>query len=202
MRLPSDRWAKTTLLNVAALPSAAGNRKNERESFQALLHSSYVRKALITFLLIVLMLPNTVNAAARPAAVASAGRTDSQIESDFRMRLGRSKLASDGIQIRVKAGVATLTGKTSVVQHKGSATRMAKSAGAHQVANQIEDLRSRARGRRRKDGCEFAPCRKRFFRSSCPGSPKPEGSVAPATVSAVTTSSPAPPPVRRAQIKH
>jgi len=85
----------------------------------------------------IVLLPNTVNAAVK-AADSNAGRTDSQIESDFRMRLGRSKLATDGIQIRVKGGVATLTGKTAVVQHKGSATRMAKSAGAHQVANQIE----------------------------------------------------------------
>ncbi len=161
-----------------------------------------MRKALITSLLIVVMLPNTVNAAAKPAAVANAGRTDSQIESDFRMRLGRSKLASDGIQIRVKAGVATLTGKTSVVQHKGSATRMAKSAGAHQVANQIEISAAAREAAAAKMAANLHRVGSASSAAAAPGRPKPEGSVAPAPVSAVTTSSPAPPPVRRAQIKH
>ena len=106
--------------------------------FMPFSHSSYVQKALLTLLFSIVLLPNTVNAAAKLTGAANAGRTDSQIQSDFRMRLGRSKLATDGIQVRVKGGVATLTGKTSIVQHKGSATRMAKSAGAHQVVNQIE----------------------------------------------------------------
>src|SRR4051812_39480338 len=69
---------------------------------------------------------------------AAAPKTDSAIELDFRARLSRSKLASDGIQIHARGGVATLTGHTSVIQHKGTATRMAKSAGANSVVNKIE----------------------------------------------------------------
>jgi len=150
----------------------------------------------------IVLLPNTVNAAVKSAAASNAGRTDSQIESDFRMRLGRSKLATDGIQIRVKGGVATLTGKTAVVQHKGSATRMAKSAGAHQVANQIEI----SAAAREAAAAKMAANLHRAATASSPavasGRPKPETAVAPATVTVASTSSPAPPPVRRAQIKH
>src|SRR4051794_37561222 len=102
-------------------------------------HSSYVRTAILsTVLVFVSTTAMLFGAGGRPTPAALANRSDSQIESDFRTRLARSKLAAEGIQIRVKGGVATLTGKTSVVQHKGSATRMAKSAGARSVANQIE----------------------------------------------------------------
>ena len=38
----------------------------------------------------------------------------------------------------MQGGVATLEGKTDVVQHKGSATRMAKAAGAIAVNNRIQ----------------------------------------------------------------
>ncbi len=63
---------------------------------------------------------------------------DSQIELDLRTRLSRSKLASRKFQFRVQGGVATLTGRTDVVQHKGIMTRMAKAAGARAVVNNIE----------------------------------------------------------------
>jgi len=38
----------------------------------------------------------------------------------------------------VQGGVATIEGKTGVMQHKGSATRMAKAAGALAVNNRIQ----------------------------------------------------------------
>jgi len=38
----------------------------------------------------------------------------------------------------VQGGVATFTGKTDVLQHKGTATRLAKNAGAVKVVNHIE----------------------------------------------------------------
>jgi hypothetical protein len=52
--------------------------------------------------------------------------------------LAKSKLAEDKIQVTVTGGVATFTGHTDVVQRKGSATRMAKSAGAVAVHNKIQ----------------------------------------------------------------
>ena len=69
------------------------------------------------------------------------------------MRLGRSKLASDGIQVRVKGGVATLTGKTSIVQHKGSATRLQIGRRAP-GGESNRDLGSRSSGSSSEDGCE------------------------------------------------
>jgi hypothetical protein len=38
----------------------------------------------------------------------------------------------------VKAGVVTWEGYTNVIQHKGAATRMARTAGAAQVINNIK----------------------------------------------------------------
>lgn len=67
-----------------------------------------------------------------------APRSDAEIERSFRERLSKSKVARNGFQIRVQGGIATLTGRTDVVQHKGVATRMAKSAGARAVNNRIE----------------------------------------------------------------
>jgi hypothetical protein len=40
--------------------------------------------------------------------------------------------------VRVQNGVATIEGKTDVVQRKAAATRMAKAAGARQVVNKVE----------------------------------------------------------------
>lgn len=76
-------------------------------------------------------------APAKPAAPA-AGLTDAQLENEIRARLARSKMAADGFQVRVQGGVATWEGKTSVVQRKGAATRMARSAGARAVVNKIQ----------------------------------------------------------------
>lgn len=78
----------------------------------------------------------------RPApaktAPPAAAPTDAQLEKEIRARLARSKMAADGFQVRVQGGVATWEGKTSVVQRKGAATRMAKSAGARAVVNKIQ----------------------------------------------------------------
>ena len=64
--------------------------------------------------------------------------TDAQIEKDLRARLARSKLASQKFQVKVQGGIATIEGKTDVIQHKGVMTRMAKAAGARAVNNHIE----------------------------------------------------------------
>jgi hypothetical protein len=80
-------------------------------------------------------------AAAVPAPVAAkegvSAQQDKQIEAAIRAKLAKSKIGQDGFTVRVQGGVAYWEGGTSVVQHKGSATRMAKSAGAHAVVNNI-----------------------------------------------------------------
>jgi hypothetical protein len=68
----------------------------------------------------------------------SVPKSDSAIEADIRARLARSKIAVNGFEVRVRNGTAVWTGRTNVVQHKGAATRMAKSAGAKSVDNRIE----------------------------------------------------------------
>lgn len=73
---------------------------------------------------------------ARPAA--KAALTDAALENAIRQRFAKSKSAQDRFTVHVQGGVATIEGKTAVVQRKGSATRMAKSAGARKVINRIQ----------------------------------------------------------------
>ena len=54
------------------------------------------------------------------------------------MKLARSKVGHDGFTVRVQGGIAYWEGTTNVVQHKGAATRMAKTAGAAAVVNNIK----------------------------------------------------------------
>ena len=75
-------------------------------------------------------------APARPAAMDHL--TDAQLEAEIHARLARSKIGADKFQVHVQGGVATIDGKTDVLQHKGAATRMAKSAGALSVRNRVQ----------------------------------------------------------------
>lgn len=64
--------------------------------------------------------------------------SDAQIEATIRTKLAKSKIGKDGFTFRVQRGVVTWEGSTAVMQHKGSATRMARTAGAVQVINNIQ----------------------------------------------------------------
>jgi hypothetical protein len=64
--------------------------------------------------------------------------SDAEIEATIRAKLAKSKIGKDGFQVHVKDRVATWTGSTTVMQHKGAATRMAKAAGAIHVLNNIK----------------------------------------------------------------
>jgi hypothetical protein len=55
----------------------------------------------------------------------------------LRRRLKRSKLSLDGVTFAVREGTVTWSGSVSVTQRKGAATRLAKSAGATRVINQL-----------------------------------------------------------------
>ncbi len=74
--------------------------------------------------------------------------SDSQIEATIRAKLAKSqKIGPEGFTVHVKNRIATFEGKTNVIQHKGAATRMAKSAGATTVVNNIrisEEARRKA----------------------------------------------------------
>ena len=64
--------------------------------------------------------------------------SDVELEKKIRARFARSKISTDNFQVRVQGGAATITGKTGVLQHKGTATRLAKNSGALKVINQVE----------------------------------------------------------------
>jgi hypothetical protein len=75
---------------------------------------------------------------ARPSAMPKqASMPDAQLEKNIRARFAKSKISTHSFQVHVQGGVATIEGKTDVLQHKGTATRLAKSAGAIKVVNHI-----------------------------------------------------------------
>jgi osmotically-inducible protein OsmY len=86
--------------------------------------------------------PPATGTTARPKAAvptAQARSSDAQLEATIRARFARSqKISQDHLQVHVQGGVATIEGSTGVVQHKGTATRMAKAAGALGVNNRIQ----------------------------------------------------------------
>ncbi len=83
--------------------------------------------------------------------------TDAQIDQALKAKLAKSKMARNGFTFKVSNGAATIEGKASVIQHKGAMTRMAKTAGATRVVNNIqisEEAKAKAKaklasGRRR-----------------------------------------------------
>jgi hypothetical protein len=65
-------------------------------------------------------------------------QSDALVEAAIRTKFAKSKIDADKFQVHVQGGVATIEGKTDVIQHKGVATRMAKTAGAVAVNNHIQ----------------------------------------------------------------
>jgi hypothetical protein len=79
-------------------------------------------------------------AAKKPATASRSAQprlSDAQLESVIRAKFAKSKSANT-FTVHVQGGVATIDGKTDVVQHKGAATHMAKSAGAVAVNNRVQ----------------------------------------------------------------
>src|SRR5690348_15611303 len=80
---------------------------------------------------------------AKRAAGAASSRpqprlSDAQLEALIRAKFAKSKIHEDRFTVRVQGGVAHIDGKTNVLQHKGVATRMAKTAGASMVDNRVQ----------------------------------------------------------------
>ena len=69
---------------------------------------------------------------------AKAVQSDAAIEAAIRAKFARSKINADKFQVHVQGGVATIEGRTDVIQHKGVATRMAKTGGALAVNNHVQ----------------------------------------------------------------
>ena len=89
--------------------------------------------------------PQATTTRPRPAAVVPPKRvtvqpklSDVQLEAVIRAKFAKSKISTDKFTVRVQGGVATIDGKTDVLQHKGTATRMCKTAGAVVVNNRVQ----------------------------------------------------------------
>jgi hypothetical protein len=86
--------------------------------------------------------PNQALPAAKPVATKSSAAKkaplpDAQLEAAIRAKFAKSKIAVNNFDVKVHSGRAVITGRTSVVQHKGTATRLAKTAGARAVDNRV-----------------------------------------------------------------
>jgi len=64
--------------------------------------------------------------------------TDAQLEKAIQERFAKSKIAVNKFQVRVQGGTATIEGRTDVIQHKGTATRLARITGATAVVNKVQ----------------------------------------------------------------
>jgi hypothetical protein len=73
-----------------------------------------------------------------PPAQGTSAQEDKAIQAAIQAKLAKSKIGKDGFKVHVQGGVATWEGSTGVLQHKGAATRMAKTAGAKAVVNNIK----------------------------------------------------------------
>ena len=82
--------------------------------------------------------PTVKKSAVTPKAAGHSSSNDAEIEKAIRAKLAASKISKDKFEVHVQGGVATITGKTDVLQHKGTATRLAKNAGASKVVNRVE----------------------------------------------------------------
>ena len=81
---------------------------------------------------------STARALTAPAARPQpASISDADLERAIRARFAASKISTHHFQVHVQGGVATLEGQTDVLQHKGTATRLAKNMGAAKVVNHI-----------------------------------------------------------------
>ncbi len=86
------------------------------------------------------VVPKAAAKAATPAAARPRQTIipDVDLEKAIRGRFAASKISTHNFQVHVRGGVATIEGKTDVLQHKGTATRLARSSGAAKVVNNIE----------------------------------------------------------------
>src|SRR5689334_16460884 len=74
----------------------------------------------------------------RPAAAARPQASDAEIERIIRAKFAKSKINADKFTVKVQGGVATIEGRSDVIQHKGTATRLAKTGGAVAVVNKVQ----------------------------------------------------------------
>lgn len=77
-------------------------------------------------------------AESRSRATGNSAQSDAELEKAIRARFAKSKIAADKFEVHVQGGKAIIEGATNVLQHKGTATRLARSSGAEEVENHIQ----------------------------------------------------------------
>ena len=84
--------------------------------------------------------PHQREAPPKPATQQSGtpATSDVRLEAAIRAKFAKSKINADKFQVHVQGGVATIEGRTDVTQHKGVATRLAKTGGALAVNNHVQ----------------------------------------------------------------
>jgi BON domain len=121
--------------NDAAFEGSSGG-KNMRKNM-----SKYLVLFLLPFVAMAATRPAPAPAASSPTKTATGqprlSVSDGQLESTIRTKLAKSKIGKDGFHFHVQRGVVTWEGTTAIGQHKGAATRMARTSGAVQVVNNI-----------------------------------------------------------------
>lgn len=100
-------------------------------------------KSLLHALALTAALAGLVHAGPAAHSGAVAGKPvrvmpDAAIERNIRAKFAKSKINVEHFTVSVKNGVATIDGKTDVIQHKGVATRLARTGGASAVTNRIQ----------------------------------------------------------------
>lgn len=94
---------------------------------------------LLPVIAVLLSSPVLASGPAKPAPVSVRPAVgDAQLDATIRAKLAKSKIGKDGFRFHVARGVVTWEGNTSVGQHKGAATRMARTSGAVAVVNNIK----------------------------------------------------------------
>ena len=96
------------------------------------------------------------------------------METAIRAKLAKSKINTDKFTVHVQGGVATLEGRTDVVQHKGVATRLAKTGGAAAVNNkiQISDAARQKAAKNLTEGRRRAQIKRGEIRTEAPAVPR------------------------------
>lgn len=94
---------------------------------------------ILCLALSLLAAPPAAHKRAPPGKSAPASQlSDAELEKAISARFARSKIAVNKFQVRVQGGVATIEGTTAVLQHKATATRLARLAGARGVLNKVQ----------------------------------------------------------------
>ena len=124
--------------------------------------------------------PKRASAAPKTPAVAAksqkqAAQPDALLEAAIRAKFAKSKINADKFQVHVQGGVATIEGKTEVIQHKGVATRLAKTAGAVAVNNHVQasDAAKQKAAANLAQGRRRAQIKRGDARSEAPGAKPP-----------------------------